>query len=309
MRILIVGEEAAGIQMVRALSAGPHEIVAVMASPPAEDARTAGLWNAAQRMGIATWPAEAVRRPDLAARIREERVDLLLNVHSLYVVHAAVLEAPRWGSFNMHPGPLPRYAGLDAVSWAIYRGESQHGVTIHKMVSKIDAGPIVGQTLFPIGEDDSALAVSLRCVSEGLKLMLRLVDRMAVDPESIPYVAQDPAEREYFGRQVPQGGRLLWDRPAREIVDFVRACDFLPFQSPWGHPRTRFHEGEVAVLKARRTGHSATSAPGTVEARGDEGVEIAAADETVRVSRVEIGGATFDPSTRLRVGDRLGDEG
>jgi len=68
-------------------------------------------------------------------------VDLLLNIHSLYVTAREILQTPKIGCFNLHPFPLLRYAGLNPVCWALYDGETTHGVTLHGMTAEIDAGP------------------------------------------------------------------------------------------------------------------------------------------------------------------------
>src|SRR5260370_11254172 len=175
MNVLLIGEESAGIQMLREVERSGHRVTAVMASPTRIAAPGASLWDAALKRGLPTWPAHLVREPALAEKIRGKEVEIILNVHSLYIIHRAVLGAPRIGAFNLHPGPLPRYAGLNTVSWAIYRGERSHGVTVHWIVPEIDAGPIAYQSLFPIDESDTALSVSARCVREGLPLMMRLL--------------------------------------------------------------------------------------------------------------------------------------
>src|SRR6266545_7057665 len=159
LNILLVGEESAGIQMLRAIARSDHRVVAVMASPSKQTSGGATLWSVAEKMGYPTWPARRVKEASFANTVRSEGVDIILNVHSLHIIHKDVLEAARIGSFNLHPGPLPRYAGLNAVSWALYRGERTHGVTLHKMVAEIDAGPIVYQSLFPIEESDTALSL------------------------------------------------------------------------------------------------------------------------------------------------------
>ena len=65
-----------------------------------------------------------------------------MNVHSLFLIHPWS-SAPTIGSFNLHPGPLPEYAGLNVPSWAIYEGEKRsHGVTVHWMDEGVDTGPI-----------------------------------------------------------------------------------------------------------------------------------------------------------------------
>ena len=305
MNILLIGEESAGIQMLHEIERSGHRVIAVMASPGRVAASGASLWDAAAKLGLPTWPAQLVKDPLLAERMRAEEVDLLLNVHSLYVIPGTVLGAPRIGAFNLHPGPLPRYAGLNAVSWAIYQGERSHGVTVHWMAPEIDAGPIAYQSLFPIDENDTALSLAARCVREGLPLMMRLLDVAAKHPAEIPAVPQDIEKREYFHAGVPEGGRLSWQWPAQKIVDFVRACDYFPFRSPWGHPRTSMGTQELAVVKARRTRLAADSPPGTVGESTGEGVKVASSDEWLLVTKLKIGKESIHPAKVLKGGEKL----
>src|SRR5258708_8461062 len=107
------------------------------------------------------------------------------------------------------------------------------------MEPEIDHGPVVYQSFFPISEEDNALSLSLKSVKEGLQLMLKLLDVASANPEKIPLVPQDLSRREYFGRGVPQGGRLCWSSPAPGILNFIRACASFPFPSPCARPRTR----------------------------------------------------------------------
>jgi methionyl-tRNA formyltransferase len=247
-----------------------------------------------------------VRDPALADWIRDHEVDLLLNVHSLYVIRPEVVAAPRIGSFNLHPGPLPELAGLNAPSWAIYLGERSHGVTVHWMAPGIDTGAIAFEERFDLGDDDTGLSVSVACVRRGVPLVLRLLAAAAEGgAAAIPAIEQDLSRRRYFGREVPQEGRLDWAQPARRVVDFVRACDFLPFPSPWGHPRTTLGGRELAVVKASATGEPADDVPGTVGEARAAAVLVAAGDEWVLVRRVHADGALVDPASVLRPGDRL----
>jgi methionyl-tRNA formyltransferase len=305
MNIILIAEESAGIHMLREIERGGHQLIAVMASPGRIAASGASLWEAAVKRGLPTWPAHLVQDASLAEKVRAEDVDILLNVHSLYVIHAAVLGAPRIGAFNLHPGPLPRYAGLNAVSWAIYRGERSHGVTVHWMAPEIDAGPIAYQSLFPIDENDTALSLSARCVREGVPLMMRLLDVASKNPAEIPAIPQDMQKREYFDSKVPEGGRLSWQWPAEKIVDFVRACDYFPFRSPWGHPRTRMGSQELAVVKARRTRLRSDSPPGTVGEFTGEGVKVASGDEWLLVTKLKVGKESVHPATVLKSGEQL----
>jgi methionyl-tRNA formyltransferase len=308
MKILLLAEEAAGIHLLRMLVASPHQVVAVMTSPPLPlSSQMSGLSKAAESQGHPVWPARMVKAREFPERIRAEQVDLLLNIHSLVVLPPPVLEAPRYGCFNLHPAPLPRYAGLDSVSWAIYRGEIRHGVTLHWMAPEIDAGPIAYQSLFDIAADATALSVFTRCVKEGLTLFSKLLQTAAIDPREIPQLPQDLSQREYLSRKAPNGARLSWSWPARDIVNFVRACDFLPFRSPWGHPQqTTLDDGQdLSILKSARTGQLRACEPGTVGEATASGVLVAGFDEWIAVSHVLVAGRACKATDVLLTGSRL----
>ncbi|RMF71030.1 MAG: hypothetical protein D6738_14890, partial [Acidobacteria bacterium] len=237
-------------------------------------------------------------------------VDLLINAHSLYILAAEVVAAPTIGSFNLHPGPLPEYAGLNAPSWAIFHGASEYGVTVHWMEAGIDTGPIAFEERFPIGPDETGLSLGAACIRRGVPLLERLVAQAAADPEAIPRRAQDLSRRRVFRRrEVPFDGRIRWDERAEVLERFVRAADFHPLRSPWGVPRasrggTPFGIVKVAGVAAR----GAEAAPGTVLGT-DEGdvAEIACGTGALRVSHVHSNGRVVRAGTVLAAGERLDD--
>lgn len=307
MRVLLVGEESTGMQLLKELAPTAHQIVGVMASPERGAGKAPSVWRLAETMGLRSWPAALVKQRDFAATLAAEQIDVLLNVHSLYVIHEAVLATARLGAFNLHPGPLPRYAGLNAPSWAIYNGETSHAVTLHKMAAGVDRGPVVYEARFPIEESDTALTLYAKCRKFGIPLVLRLLRQLDSDPAALPLREQDPAQIRCYGREVPEGGRLHWARPAREIVNLVRACDYYPFTSPWGTPVARFDSEDIGILKASRTGRAADAPPGTVTGSEAQSISVAGGDESVRIGLVRVGGKVMPSPKLLRLGQRLHD--
>jgi methionyl-tRNA formyltransferase len=290
LRVVLVAEESAGVQTLHGLAAlAPAlEIVAVLTTQESHDRRRTLVGDAARRLGLATLPAALVQAPEFARELAD--VDLLLNVHSLYVVHADVVAAPRIGSFNLHPGPLPEYAGLNVPSWAIYNGERGHGVTLHWMDPGIDSGPVAWIDRFDLTENDTGLSVTAQCVRRGVPLVLSLVEHLTADPATVPRIEQERERRRYFDAGPPNGGRLDWAASALDVSRFVRAADYAPFPSPWGHPRARLGEHEVGIAKVTLTGQPATEPPGSVTGLTVAGAAVATGDELVVVQRIELGG-------------------
>lgn len=300
VNLVLVAEEAAGARALRMLAERGERLVAVLTgSAPSQGPAVATL---AAELNVPCLESERACDPAFASWIAEHGVDLLLNVHSVLNPHAEVLAAPRIGSFNMHPGPLPAYAGFNAPSWAIAQGEERHAVTVHWMTAEMDAGPIAYEQWFEIAPRDTGLRVATRCVSEGVPLLARLLED--AEQGAIPTRPQDREGGRFYGYEAPHGGRLPWQAGARRVVDLVRAADYAPYPSPWGVFRTRVGEEEAAVVRASHTGEPAEAPPGTIGAAREEGVPVSAGDEWVLVERCRRGEEDLAPAVALPAGLR-----
>lgn len=306
MKIILAGEESAGIRVLRTLISRGHEIVGVC-SRADDDESAASVWGVAGRLGLRRWEAAGVSDPSFAATLMATQPDVLLNVHSLHIVHSDVLRVPKWGAYNLHPGPLPRYAGINAPSWAIYRGETSYGVTLHQMDSGIDTGAIVYEQEFSLTSRESALTVYSRCVREGLLLVDRLLEQLSVNPEHLPYKPNPRAERQYFGRSVPNEGKITWTWPAEEIVRLVRASDYHPFPSPWGTPQARYLGGALGIVKADISEARVLGPPGTVGAPFGGAIPVATSSGAVGVRHVRWKGELMPAHEVVTAGELMYD--
>jgi methionyl-tRNA formyltransferase len=307
LRVVLVAGEGAGAQVLRLLTASGHDVVRVLAEAPPAAGASATPWQVAQAAGLAHGSLAEAVETSFAPRLREERVDVLLNVHALLILPAAVVDAPRIGSYNLHPGPLPDLAGLNAPSWAVYEGRTSHAVTLHRMTAGVDEGAIAYAASFALTEADTGLSVSLRCVREGLPLVDLLLRQAAEDPAAIPALVQDPALRQWHGRAAPDACRLRWSRRAAELARLVRACDYGPFVSPWGRPRARFAGEEIEVLRARPTREPAGRSPGSVCVTPEGAVAVATADDWIEILSIRHRGRPLDPREVIPDGARLED--
>jgi methionyl-tRNA formyltransferase len=176
------------------------------------------------------------------------------------------------------------------------------------MDTEIDTGPIVYSSSFGISDRDTGLSVSATAARQGLPLLARLLEDASGDPAWIPATPQDLSHRRYYGREVPEDGRIRWSHSARQLVDFIRASDYLPFVSPWGHPVARLRGEEIEILKASRTYEPCNAKPGTVGHYENEGtVCVATADEWIRVHRVRVDDEMTDADAVLAADDLLAD--
>jgi methionyl-tRNA formyltransferase len=173
-----------------------------LAAPPAKET--------AERLGI---PFEQPPRLDSSIGIAAHTV--VVCAYGLLIPNE-LLERALW--LNVHPSLLPRWRGAAPVERALMAGDEETGVTIHRTVEALDAGPIAAQRAFAVAPEDDAGTVYARSAEIAAEL---LRDVLAQDePHFEPQTEEGLTYAEKIG---PKDRKLDPGAPAQELVDRVRA--------------------------------------------------------------------------------------
>src|SRR5712692_9277818 len=213
--------------------AGQHEITALLTRPDAPRGRgqktgAPPAKETAERLGI------RVLQPARPEPGLEFGTDTIVVVAYGLLIPADVLDEGLW--LNVHPSLLPRWRGAAPVERAIMAGDEETGVTIHRTVEALDAGPIAAQAVFPIEPDDDAGAVFARAA----ELAADLLEGVLAQDE--PRFEPQPEEGVTYAEKITAADRELdLTRPADKLVRVVRAL------SPHIGARAKLHGRDVIV--------------------------------------------------------------
>jgi len=169
--------------------------------------------------GIETLVSEDMNH--LQERISVISPEFIFSFYYRRMLPPEVLSLAKRGAFNMHGSLLPKYRGRAPVNWAILKGESETGATLHEMVAKPDAGRIVDQERVPIGPDETAAEVFARVSDAAETVLKRSLPHLLAGTASLK--KQDLSKGSYFGGRRPEDGRIDWSKSALEIHNLVRA--------------------------------------------------------------------------------------
>jgi methionyl-tRNA formyltransferase len=147
--------------------------------------------------------------------------DLIFSFYYRSMLPMSLLSRARLGAYNMHGSLLPKFRGRAPLNWAILKGETETGVTLHEMVEKPDAGRIVDQRAVPIGPDETAVEVFRKLADAAEQVLKRNIQDL-VNGKSV-LKPQNLSAGSYFGRRRPEDGRIDWSKSAQEIHNLVRA--------------------------------------------------------------------------------------
>ncbi len=186
---------------------------------------------------------------EIGSKIKElTPVDWLFSVNSTVILPGEVLEIPRKGSLNIHPGLLPQYAGLHTHQWAIRNREKEFGVTLHWMEKGIDTGDIAFQKKCKLTGKETGLSLYLKCIGEGVELVKKALEYISLD-QPIPSTKQDLSLRRLYTAKMAKDGRIDWNWDYDKLEAFFRAADYGPFESPTYSPYTTLKDKKLYIKK------------------------------------------------------------
>lgn len=125
--------------------------------------------------GIVVERFSSVNDGKLLSRIESLGVKLIISVNCNKKLGRELLSAPQYGAINIHNALLPAYRGLMPLVHALANREQQVGVTVHKIDSVFDNGPILGQEAVDILPTDNLFSLWKRCVEVGADLLPKVV--------------------------------------------------------------------------------------------------------------------------------------
>lgn len=220
-------------------------LVATHADKPTETAWFPSVADLARSFGLEPTVVDDPNDPALLAKIRAAAPDLVFSFYFRHMLPPEVLDLPRLGAFNMHGSLLPRYRGRAPINWAVLRGETETGATLHVMTARADAGDIVDQETVEIGEDDSGLEVQRRVTAAAVRVLERRIEELKAG--TAPRRPQDESKATRFGRRSPEDGQIDWSQSAKSVHDLVRAVT-APFPGAFTNV---FGGGKTFIWKTR----------------------------------------------------------
>jgi methionyl-tRNA formyltransferase len=229
-----LGHEPVGVLCVRRAARYGIDIGAHVMSAPAE-------------MDV-VMPAS---RDRIAPLLRSLEPDLAMCLGFPWKIPPDALAVPPLGVVNVHPALLPRYRGPIPVGWAIRNGESEIGLTFHRMAPDLDTGPILAQASLTLGDEWSWEELGPRLAGLLAELLPIALGRVEEGDPGDPQGEETADYQSFFELDYAE---IDWSRPAAEVVRQIRAWRF--GSSPDGEQGafTELDGQRVRVLRAALEG-------------------------------------------------------
>ncbi len=270
---LLIGEDHFIVECAEILLVNNYNIVGIIAS-----VKNTELW--ALKNNISLYKSiDEINMPDI-------EIDYLFSIVNSKIIPEKFLKKIKKLSINYHHAPLPKYAGINAPSWAIINNEKQHGISWHIMSNEVDSGDILKQSTFDLDEKETALSLNLKCYQHALNAFKELISDLRL-PGLSP-ISQSLDRRTYYGRNnKPKGnGWINWRYSGEEIEKYYRAFHFGIHDNSLSTLKFNIKNNSYIINELRLSDLNSRVTPGTVVNLTDEYLEISTSTKNIIITQI-----------------------
>lgn len=274
-KVLFMGSDPISIPLLETLRDHPGiELTSILTQPD----RPSGRGKKLRPNAIKAWALEHnldIRDPEKPSELEvewilDQKIDLALVMAYGHILKRKLLDAPPLGSWNFHASILPKHRGASPIESAILAGDSKTGVSLMKIIPRMDAGPVLDVEKVPICDQDTSPSLREKLAWACCPLIERNLP-LLLDGSPILNEQNDSAAT-YCGKISKHHGKLDFTKSAIELHRQSRAFH------PW--PGSYF---DLVDIRIKVSGPFALDSetediPGTVLKADSSGLHIATSE-------------------------------
>jgi methionyl-tRNA formyltransferase len=288
VRVLFWGTPEFATPPLRALLGEGFDVAAVVTQPDKAVGRSRStlqpppVKRVALEEGLPVLQPQKPRGEEFIAQLREIGADISVVVAYGHILPRAVIDLPPRGTLNIHASLLPGLRGAAPIQAAIREGLDRTGVSIMRMVERLDAGPVLLQLGTTVIEDETYGELALRLSELGAAALIEAL--ALVELGKATEAPQLESDATYAPKIDRDATRVDWTLDARAVSRTVRALD------PRPGALSAIGGQDVKVFGARLAPATASNEPGEVLGADRDGLVVACGEGAVRLLQVQPAG-------------------
>ncbi|MBI3097990.1 MAG: methionyl-tRNA formyltransferase [Planctomycetes bacterium] len=297
MNLVFCGTPRAALPSLEALHALGHRIALVVTPPDKPEGRHGTphpppLKERALALGLPVFQTADINLPEAVEQIRRVAADLLVVVAFGQKLKKPVREIARRGAINLHFSLLPRWRGAAPVARALMAGDEVTGVTIFRIVGRMDAGPLLASSPCLVLFEDTTSSLEERLAKVGASLLGSTV--ASIGAGHAVEKPQDDTRVTLAPKVTKEEAAIDWAQPALSLHRRIRALVPWPVAQTYGLTASSDRPVRVLVHAARLVRREEASpewpplpVPGMVLSVLDDAIVVACRDAPIALTRLQ----------------------
>jgi len=305
MNIIFFGSSDFSVPSLEALLSSQHRVLCVVTQPDAKKGR--GLKQAetavkkvAENLNIRIYQPECVNSTEAVKFFKTLNPDLFVVIAYGQILSEEILKIPKIFAMNIHASVLPKYRGAAPVNWALINGEKTTGISLIKMTSKMDAGPLILQKGIEIDPQDDAFSLENKLSILGAEALVFALEVIGHYEYSLK--EQDKSGVSFAPKLKKEDGRIEWAKTAVDIHNLIRGCAGWPGAFTYYKDKLlKIYKGKVATSERCNI----TMPPGEIIKVSQSGIVVATAKDEYVVQELQIEGKRKMSSQEFILGHKI----
>jgi len=232
LKIVFAGTPKFAVPTLEIISNASFEIICVLTQPDRKAGRgmkkiPSHVKNAANKLGLPIMQPQSLKSLEVFNAIKDLKADILVVAAYGLIIPEKILNLFHKGCLNVHASLLPRWRGAAPIHRAIESGDNKIGVTIMKVVSKLDAGPMIRKISVDLLDQSTAGEMTDLMSLKGAELMAEVLEDIAKGNE-IKFTTQDETKVTYANKINKIEGKLNLDDSPDKLVRKIKAFNPYP---------------------------------------------------------------------------------
>lgn len=312
MNIIFFGSDNFAVPSLKSLLDRQHKISCVVTQPDKKKGRhfllsSTAIKTIAQQQGLKIYQPDNINHRQAISFLKRLDADLFVVVAYGQIFSQQALDIPKIFSLNVHASLLPKYRGAAPINWALINGEKVTGITVIKMVKKMDAGAVILQQQTPISDEDTFITLEQK-LSQQAAVMLAESLKL-VENKNYILREQDEGAATFAPKLKKADGLIDWNKSAQQIKNLIRGCFF------WPGAFTYYKDKLLKIYRAfvcQLASLPACQLPGQIIEISKEGILVATTEGSLLIEELQIEGKKrmkaeeFLAGHKVSVGEILG---
>ena len=297
-KIVFMGTSNFSVPILKSLYQNGYPIVTIYTQPPQKSMRGQKV-NKSPIQKMAENLCIKCRTPDSLKENNEEynflkllNPDLVIVVAYGQLIPKNYLSLSKHGFINIHASLLPKWRGAAPIQRSIMNLDKETGVSIMKIVEKLDAGPVMMQEKINVTSEMNAEDLSNKLSDLSSKLILECID--AIEGGKAKFIDQDEQKATYAKKINKEEGKINWDNSAENILAQINSL--LPNPGAW----FSFMGERYKILKA-----SISEAEGEKGKVIDNNLTIACKSKSIKVNEIQRQGKNKQSTSEFLLGSKI----
>ena len=222
-----MGTPEFAIPSLEALKNSNNKILAVYAQPPSKANRGQKLVESkieitAKKFGLKVRTPKTLDEKEYNF-LNSIKPDLVVVVAFGKIIPKRFLNIPKFGFINVHASLLPRWRGAAPMQRSIMNLDKETGVSIMKIVEKLDAGPVMHQDKISLNENIDTLILSKLLSQLGAKSLIKAIEK--IEKNEVDFIEQNHDEATYAKKITKDESEIKWDQNANLIISKINGLN------------------------------------------------------------------------------------